>query len=203
MTTYLPLILASQSPRRAALLKQMGFGFEVITAHLDESSVTIQNPVEHTQTLARMKAEASRQKVENGILIGADTIVYHAGEILGKPKTPAMAQDMLQRLSGHTHEVYTGFCLLSTEGKMVCDYEKTAVTFRSLSHWEIESYVLSGCPMDKAGAYGIQDQSGLFVDRIDGCFYNVMGFPLTRFYSALKQFWGENVMAEMLKGGRS
>ena len=199
--TALPLILASQSPRRAALLKQMGFEFKIITEPVDESLITIQEPVEHVTTLAKLKAEAVLHKVSSGIIIGADTIVCLDDDILGKPKTQAHAVEMLSRLSGKSHEVYTGFCLLSTEGNVFCDYEKTTVIFRSLSSWEIESYVESGGPMDKAGGYGIQDASGLFVDRIDGCFYNVVGFPLTRFYEGLKQVWDESAIAAVLRKG--
>ena len=195
----LPLILASQSPRRAALLKQMGFEFKIITEPVDESSVTIQAPVEHVTTLAKMKTEAVLSKVDTGIIIGADTIVCLDGDILGKPKTREHAVEMLSRLSGQRHEVYTGFCLVSTEGKVFCDFERTTVVFRPLSSWEIESYVDSGGAMDKAGGYGIQDASGLFVERIDGCFYNVVGFPLTRFYEGLKQMWDESAIAAVLR----
>ncbi len=201
MTEIPELILASQSPRRAALLKQMGFSFRVLTGDNDESSVALTDPVELSVTLSRLKAEAVQNQISSGVIIGADTIVHLNGVNLGKPKDEADAIQMLQRLSGKTHHVFTGFTLLEVGGRCVSDVERTAVTFRDLSDWEIEDYVQTGGPMDKAGGYGIQDRSGLFVDRIDGCFYNVVGFPLTQFYEGLKKLFPSQTIRQMHGGG--
>jgi septum formation protein len=131
--------------------------------------------------------------------VGADTIVALDGDMLGKPESRAEAGRMLRRLSGRTHEVFTGFTLIDAgTGGRIRGVERTAVTFRRLDDWEIDGYVATGLPMDKAGAYGIQDRSGLFVDRIDGCFYNVVGFPLTKFFEGLKTLAGSAAVQAML-----
>ena len=137
-------------------------------------------------------------KVPGGIIIGADTVVVLRGEILGKPGDNAEAVAMLRRLSGETHMVYTGFALLRAGGPAYRDVEKTEVTFRRLEAWEIQDYVNTGGPLDKAGGYGIQDRSGLFVDSISGCFYNVVGFPLTKFFQGLYTLVGEETLRNML-----
>jgi len=141
-------------------------------------------PAVIVETLSRLKAEEVARKYPEGIIVGADTIVILDGRVLGKPSDPGEAARMLSDLSGRTHEVFTGFCLLEKPGgKSITDHEVTRVTFRELSTPEIDEYVRSGSPMDKAGAYGVQDDFGaIFVERIEGCFYNVVGFPLTRFY---------------------
>lgn len=192
---YLPqrrYYLASQSPRRRSLLQLIGLQFEVIPSHVDEESCTEQDPVRHVLQLSLAKAAEVARRIDSGLVVGADTIVVLDGEILGKPVDEREAVAMLQRLSGRTHEVYTGFAIVcKPEGLEVTGYEKTSVHFRELQAWEIESYVATGSPMDKAGAYGIQDQSALFADRIEGCFYNVVGFPLTKFYLALSNLTKE------------
>ena len=186
------------SPRRAALLKQMGFSFRVISAEIDEKGVSLSDPMEHVIELSGRKAEAVLPQVDGGLIIGADTVVYLDGEILGKPTDKEEAVSMLTKLSGKTHEVFTGFMILETGGKKISDVERTSVTFRRLERWEIDDYVKSGGPMDKAGGYGIQDRSGLFVDRIEGCFYNVVGFPLTKFYQGLKQMLDIETLRQMM-----
>lgn len=191
------LILASQSPRRAALLKQMGFSFQVLVKPITESVSEGIGPEEHVIQLSRQKAESVLDAVEEGIIIGADTIVFLEGQILGKPKDSQEAQSMLQALSGKTHTVYTGFTLIQIGGDIYSDVEETLVTFRNLESWEIDAYVKTGGSMDKAGGYGIQDRSGLFVDRIDGCFYNVVGFPLTKFYLGLRHLLGIKVFQKL------
>jgi septum formation protein len=228
------LILASRSPRRAALLRQMGFEFSIAWKEVDENLKDRTEPAETVLSLSALKAEAvlleaeavvSRTEavlseaeavvsgagavpsgVTGGLVVGADTVVVLDGELLGKPESRIAAGRMLRRLSGRTHEVFTGFTLIdSTTGGRVRGVERTAVTFRRLDDWEIDGYVSSGMPMDKAGAYGIQDRSGLFVERIDGCFYNVVGFPLTRFYEGLKELVGAAAVRNMLSsaGGAS
>jgi septum formation protein len=180
------------------LLKQMGFSFRVISAEIDEKGVSLSDPVEHVIELSRRKAEAVLHLVDEGLIIGADTVVYLIGEILGKPTDKDEAVSMLTKLSGKTHEVFTGFTILETGGKKISDVERTSVTFRRLERWEIDDYVKSGGPMDKAGGYGIQDRSGLFVDRIEGCFYNVVGFPLTKFYQGLKKMLDVETLRQMM-----
>jgi len=183
------LYLASQSPRRAQLLKLVGFEFEIVPSHFDEDGVTESDPGKHVQILSREKAKNVAGQVGPGVIIGADTIVVLDDTILGKPRNAEEAQSMLRALSGRLHHVYTGFTLLENPGgRSISDFEKTGVHFRELSDWEIDRYVATQSPMDKAGAYGIQDQSAVFADRIDGCFYNVVGFPLSKFYTAMLDF---------------
>ncbi|MBI1803186.1 MAG: septum formation inhibitor Maf [Ignavibacteria bacterium] len=187
------LILASGSPRRRHLLNQLGLEFEARESGADEENNVPNNPGDHVRILSERKARAVADDVGDGIVIGADTIVVLDGAILGKPKDPRHAVAMLSMLSGRTHEVYTGFTLLDCSSKKKRSaVEVTKVTFRQLMLQEIEEYVASGSPLDKAGAYGIQDDYGaVFVESIHGCFYNVVGFPLSRFYIELRQFQKE------------
>jgi septum formation protein len=184
------LILASQSPRRRILLKQIGLSFTIRPSDVTEDLLDHESPEHNAKRIALSKAEEIAKKSKSGIVIGADTIVVLGKKILGKPRTPAEAKRMLEMLSGRMHTVYTAFALVdAATGKQTVQIEKTKVWFRSLSSREIASYVASGSPMDKAGAYGIQDDYGaVFVRRIEGCFYNVVGFPLTKFYTALQDF---------------
>ncbi len=184
-----PLILASRSPRRAQLLRQIGLEFDVIPANIDETADALTFPEKLAADLARQKAQAVAAQIGNGLVVGADTMVVLAGKILGKPKNAAEAREMLRLLSGNTHEVFTGFAIISRpENLSVTGWEQTAVTFRELDDWEINRYIEIDHPFDKAGAYGIQDMSALFVESIHGCYYNVVGFPLTKFYVSLKSF---------------
>ena len=211
------LILASASPRRAALLRRMGFDITVVAKEIDETFDPQEDPARTAVRLSGLKAEAALSEAEaalqaavaaqsdpTGVLVvGADTVVVLEGELLGKPESRAEAAWMLNRLSGRTHEVFTGFTLIDAgTGRRVSGVERTTVTFRRLEAWEIDDYVSTGMPMDKAGAYGIQDRSGLFVDRIDGCFYNVVGFPLTRFYEGLKKLVGPESVRGMVSPDR-
>ena len=182
-----PLILASQSPRRAQLLRQVGFEFDVIPANIEETTDASASPEESGVDLARQKAQAVADQIKNGLVVGADTLVVLAGKILGKPRNAAEAREMLRFLSGQTHTVFTGFAIVSRpENLWVTGWERTAVTFRELEDWEIDRYIEIDRPFDKAGAYGIQDTSALFVESIHGCYYNVVGFPLAKFYVSLK-----------------
>ena len=193
------LILASRSPRRAALLRQMGFDFSVFWKEVDENLKEQTDPAGTVLSLSALKAEAVLPGIVEGLVVGADTLVVLEGEMLGKPESQAEAGRMLRRLSGRTHEVFTGFTLIDVGANARSSgVERTAVTFRRLDDWEIDEYVSTGMPMDKAGAYGIQDRSGLFVDRIDGCFYNVVGFPLTKFFEELKKLVGPAAVRKML-----
>lgn len=185
-----PLILASRSPRRLSLLRQIGIEPVVMDAQVPEEFDPTQSPVENALRLSYAKARAVELKVPEGIIIGADTIVVLDHQLLAKPQDEDDAFRMLQLLSGKTHVVITGFTLMDRpSGMYVCAHEETRVTFRELPEEEIREYIATGSPMDKAGAYGIQDDYGaVFVTRIEGCFYNVVGFPLARFYSTLADF---------------
>jgi septum formation protein len=190
MILHKPLVLASRSPRRQSLLRLLGLEFEVRQSGVEEEIEQGKMPPEIVLDLAERKARDVGRSYDNAIVIGADTIVVLNGDILGKPADAGDAVRMLKMLSGRTHEVYTGFALHDKpSGAVMAEYENTAVTFRILSSDEIDAYIMSGSPMDKAGAYGIQDDFGaVFVERIDGCFYNVVGFPLTKFYCAIQVF---------------
>ena len=185
-----PLILASQSPRRKLLLRQIGLRFVVRPSAVREDLWDHESPEHNAKRIALSKAVEVSKNVKRGIVIGADTIVVLGRHILGKPRTKSEAKTMLKKLSGRMHTVYTAFALIDVESdRRVVRIEKTKVWFRVLSNTEIEEYVQSGSPMDKAGAYGIQDDYGaVFVRRVEGCFYNVVGFPLTKFYQTLGQF---------------
>ena len=145
-------------------------------------------PAQNAERLARLKAECVAGGVKEGIVLGADTIVVIDGNILNKPVDGDDAMRMLTLLSGRTHTVYTGFALIDTSsGTIRSGVEETRVTFRQIPRLEIEEYVSGGSPIDKAGAYGIQDDYGaVFVTRIEGCYYNVVGLPLARVFSELK-----------------
>jgi septum formation protein len=184
------IILASRSPRRIHLLHQIGIPFTVRESGVEEFIPDGILPDEAVRRLALEKAKKVAAELSDGIVIGADTIVVLDGMILGKPSSKEEAISMLTKLGGRTHTVFTGFALVDVQSqKTFVDYEKTEVTFRRLGRVEIERYVESGSPMDKAGAYGIQDDYGaVFVERINGCFYTVVGFPLSKFYTAWKLF---------------
>jgi len=181
------IYLASKSPRRKKLLEQINLHPEIIHCHFDESYNAHQKASTIAKKLAVQKMEEAKKLSKKGILITADTIVVIDGKILGKPESTKHAVTMLKSLSGKKHFVYTGFCVYnSLDGILINDYEKTEVTFRKLGKEEIEEYVDGGSPMDKAGAYGIQDDYGaIFIEKINGCYYNVVGLPLTKVYQAI------------------
>ncbi len=187
------IILASSSPRRRLLLQQIGITFSVIPADIGEEVAPGAEPAGTVQTLSLQKALMISKQTDIAetpgeiLIIGADTIVVRDGTILGKPTDQKQAADMLRSLSGRTHQVYTGVALVFRDGDFGFQHhtfhERTDVTFGKLSESEIAAYIDGGSPMDKAGAYGIQDDLGaLFVERIEGDYYNVVGFPLFRFY---------------------
>jgi len=184
------IYLASRSPRRRQMLEMVGINFTLLDVEVDEDNHFADNPGEYVVTLSGKKALEAAKQISSGIIATADTIVYLDEKILNKPADHEDARRMLRSLSGKTHKVFTGFTLLGLPGgKMVQDYGVTEVGFRQLDEEEIAEYVESGAPMDKAGAYGIQDDlSALFVERINGDFYNVVGLPLPKFYLALKNF---------------
>lgn len=184
------LILASQSPRRRRLLRQAGYRVRVIPSGIDEPIDASHSPVQHVRTVALDKALHVARRLRSGIVVGADTEVIYQGRIFGKPRSKADARRMLTTLSGRTHTVHTGVALVdASTGRRTTFVETTRVTFRRLSDREIRAYVATGAPMDKAGAYGIQDDRGaVFIARIVGDFYTVVGFPLARFTTALDAF---------------
>lgn len=183
------IYLASKSPRRRKLLKQLGIKFKSFTANSVEDLLDGEHPVECVKRIALEKMEKAKQKVDDSIIITADTIVVLGRTVIGKPKSKKDAINILSLLSGRIHTVYTGFSVLNQKTKkLILDYEKTEVEFRHLKKDEIIDYVNAGSPMDKAGAYGIQDDFGaVFVKRINGCYYNVVGLPLAKLYSALRE----------------
>ncbi len=176
------LVLASASPRRSALLSQIGLTFEVCPSDIVEPPHTTysNDPAsEVTQKLALLKAVAVSQHFDDALIIGADTLVSLDGELLGKPTDDADAFKMLTHLSGTCHEVVTGVALVDTQTEReVVWSETTQVYFRELQSTEIDAYIASGEASDKAGAYGIQGRGAVFVRRIEGCYFNVVGLPL-------------------------
>lgn len=186
METNQKLILASTSPRRAELLKSAGLAFTVSHPDADEKLHVGETPVEYAVRTAREKAE-SLPAPPGTIILGADTVVAAEGQILGKPADADDAAAMLRLLSGKMHEVITGVCLRSAK-KTVCLHVTTAVLFRDLSDEEISAYVATGDPLDKAGAYAIQNGAAGMVRRIDGSYSNVVGLPLCEVIEALEAF---------------
>lgn len=185
--TALPIYLASKSPRRRKLLKQLNLKFKSISVESDELVKPDELPQHSVMRIAKEKMQLARKKIKNGIIITADTIVFLDDKVLGKPRDEKDAFSMLLKLSGRTHQVFSAYCIHNTStGITISEFVKTDVTFRKLTEKEILDYIKTGSPMDKAGAYGIQDDFGaVFVDRINGCYYNVVGLPLSKFYHAL------------------
>lgn len=179
------LVLASQSPRRQEILTQAEIPFLVRPADVDEEPLAHENPEEHVRRLARRKAEAIAAR-PGDVVLGADTVVVVDGEILGKPEDRTDAEQMLRKLSGREHVVITGVCLRAPD-KTVVEVESTVVHFRALSEDEIRGYAASGEPLDKAGGYAIQGLASKFIDRIEGCYFNVVGLPVALVYRKLKE----------------
>jgi septum formation protein len=180
------VILASQSPRRRELLSLIGIAHEVMPADLDESLLPGESPTEHAERLARAKAERVALREPAAAVIGADTIVVLDGEILGKPRDAAEASRTLRRLSGRTHTVHTAVAV-SHRGRTVSGVESVEVTFRPLTDAQITSYIATGEPMDKAGAYGIQGYGAVIVERVHGDYFAVMGLALGRLVGLLNE----------------
>lgn len=180
------LILASGSPRRSELLSKMGYTFETCAQDVDEHISGV--PSEIVRTLAVRKAHAAAEHT-SGVVIASDTLVSLDSKPLGKPADAEDAKRMLRALSNREHEVFTGVCVLDTEtGREEVRVERTGVHFRPIAETEIEEYVQTGEPLDKAGAYAIQGGAGVFVDALDGSFSNVMGFPTKAVREMLSHF---------------
>ncbi len=198
------IILASSSPRRRELMAQAGFAFEVLVSEADETIET-ETPGEMVEVLSERKAAAVAEEIKRQgfteasvLLVGADTMVAIDGKKLGKPKDEKGAEEMLEELSGRTHQVYTGVTLIrlkkAENGSILQESrtfsEGTDVSFYPLTKEEIRSYIATGEPMDKAGAYGIQGKAAVFVKEIKGDYNNVVGLPIARLYQELKNWSG-------------
>lgn len=173
------IILASKSPRRKYLLEQAGIQFTVIPSDIDESKIPVSKPSEYVQTLAEAKANEISRSYPEKVIIGADTIVVIDGTILGKPKSKDQAREMLKKLSGQTHQVFTGFSIQCRETEEVYSATvKTDVIFKDLTSKEIEWYINTNEPFDKAGSYAIQGLGTFLVKKINGSYTNVVGLPV-------------------------
>jgi septum formation protein len=188
------IVLASASPRRRELLEQIGLQFEVEPTDYDEETTSASEPHEMARELSLGKARTAAQKHRNALIIAADTFVVLGDRILGKPHTNEEAGEMLRALNGQTHSVITGFTVLDTEtGKVLSKSVETRVCMRRSTLKEIERYVRTKEPLDKAGGYAIQGRGAVLVERIEGDYSNVVGLPLSALAESLKEF-GVNVL---------
>lgn len=182
-----PFYLASKSPRRKQLLENIYPEIKILDVFLENEIMIGDCPITIAQNLAEEKMDNVAETKEQGLILTADTVVEIDDHIMGKPNNIEEATEMLKKLSGRTHSVITGFCIFNqkTDAKIL-DFEQTEVTFKKLSNNEIEDYIKTGSPFDKAGAYGIQDAHGsIFVSEIKGCYYNVMGLPVSKIYTSI------------------
>lgn len=187
------LILASASPRRKTLLEQIGYTFRVIPSHVEEPAYSGHHPAEYAMALASLKAGEISSQYPESLVVGADTIVVVGDIVLGKPADASEAHKMLSMLSNKSHEVITAYSFQHQSlGIDNVQFVSTEVHFRLLRDEEIDAYIATGSPFDKAGSYGIQDYSSIFVDGISGCFYNVVGLPLSDFDSKLQHLLRDN-----------
>ena len=176
-------ILASKSPRRKNILRQIGLDFEIIPSNINEGLELDLGPRKFAKYWSEQKAKAISKKHKNKIVIGADTIVYLNGKILGKPKNKEESFNMLNKLSGNTHKVVTGVSIAYNENNILRTFsETTRVTVRTIPTEDIQYYIDNYSTLDKAGSYGIQDWFSVWIKKIDGCYYNVMGLPISKFY---------------------
>jgi len=181
-------ILASKSPRRIEILYRIGINPIIFPVKIEERKFKGEEPHEYVLRLSKQKAEEAANCFSSGIVIGADTIVVLDNKFLRKPRDEREAKRILKLLSGKKHFVYTGITLLKIEDKkIVSGYEKSKVYFIELSPEMIDWYVRTKEPMDKAGAYGIQGKAGIFIKKIEGCYFNIVGFPLNLFYRLTKK----------------
>ncbi|MCF8010549.1 MAG: Maf family protein [Clostridiales bacterium] len=189
------IFLASSSPRRQELLTQIKIPYIVRTVPVDEDFDDGGNAAHAVESIAYKKANAAARGLSNGIVIGADTVVVLDGTVLGKPDTKNEALQMLHDLQGRLHEVYTGLAIINAaDSSYLTAHEKTEVQFRKTGTDELKAYVSTGEPMDKAGAYGIQGIGAVFISQIKGCYYNVVGLPITKLIILLREF-GINITA--------
>lgn len=180
------IILASGSPRRKMLLSQLGIDFVSVAADVDEIWDQDMEPALQCQRLAQAKADNIQVEDADSLIIAADTVVVLGDIVLGKPESPAHARRMLSLLSGRKHRVITGLCIRNTRtDKRESTSEITTVSFRTIREEEIDAYILTGEPLDKAGAYAVQGLGAIFVEKVEGCYYNVVGLPLHTLYQML------------------
>ncbi len=179
------IILASGSPRRKELLARMGLEFDLMPCDADEKYDKSLSPVQVVEHLAKLKAGITNKMVKDCIVIGADTIVAVDQLILGKPEDKAEAYEMIKKLSGRWHDVITGICMYEND-EYIIEHEITRVHFVKMSDNEIEKYINTDEPYDKAGAYGVQGLAGMYIDSIEGDYYNIMGFPMAKIRNMLK-----------------
>jgi septum formation protein len=182
-----PIVLASQSPRRAELISRLGLEFDVRPADIDESYQPGETPPEHAERLAREKAQVVAATHPHALVVGSDTIVVIDGDVLGKPKSREQAVEMLMRLSGRDHDVCTGVAV-AMDGRVESGLERVRVRFRTLTRETCEQYVATGEPMDKAGSYGIQGFGSAIVQSIEGDYFAVMGLPVVRMLGLFERF---------------
>lgn len=182
------IILASGSPRRTEILERAGWPHQMMVAGIDESVRPHEDPPTYVQRLARSKAEAVAQRLEAGLVLGADTTVVIDGQILGQPTDEADARRMLDLLNGKWHEVLTGIALVRVGGESRVDCETTRVRFAEMSASEIDWYIETGEAFGKAGAYGIQGKAALFIEEIQGDYFNIMGLPIRLVYELSRRF---------------
>ena len=182
------LVLASSSPRRTELLNRAGWPHEVLVAGIDESVRPQEEPAAYVMRLARSKAEAVAERLEEGVVLGADTTVVIDNQILGQPRDDSDAKRMLKLLNGRWHEVLTGVALVRVGGETRVAHETTRVRFAEMSESEIDWYIASGEPVGKAGAYGIQGKAALFIEEIEGDYFNIMGLPIRLVYKLAADF---------------
>ncbi|RAK09367.1 septum formation protein [Halanaerobium saccharolyticum] len=185
----LKLVLASASPRREEILAQLNLKFTIVPSKVNEDDFTSSDPVELVKILAEEKAKSVSNLVEDAIIIAADTVVVHNDQILGKPAGKLEAKKILKKLSSDQHQVITGIAVLnSSSGESYVDYNITEVKMTALSQEEINNYVDTGEPLDKAGSYAIQGFGGLFIEEIKGSYYSVMGLPIHQLAKLLHKF---------------
>jgi len=184
------LVLASSSPRRAEILERAGWQHEIIVAGIDETLFPNEKADEYVQRLARSKAEAVASRLSAGLVLGADTTVVVANQILGQPADEADARRMLNLLNAKWHEVLTGVAVVRVGGETRVAYETTRVRFAEMNDNEIDWYISTGEPFGKAGAYGIQGKASLFVEEIEGDYFNIMGLPIRLVYELATDLHG-------------
>ena len=182
-----PLVLASSSPRRAEILTSVGWPFRAVAAGIDETRRSAETPVEYVQRLALEKAQAVASSLESGLVLGADTTVVVEGNLLGQPVDNDDARRMLRLLSGGWHEVLTGVAIVKIAGSTRVEYERTRVRFAEMSEAEIDWYISTGEPQGKAGAYAVQGCAALFIDELEGDYFNVVGLPVRLVFEMVKE----------------
>jgi septum formation protein len=195
------IVLASSSPRRREILENLGLDFEILVSDADESKIDKNKvkPPLYVQELALLKAVSAAEKLKNknSLIISADTVVCIDGQILGKPKDDADAEDMLSKLSGRCHSVFSGICVMDAKTlKSVCAKEETKVFFKELTPEKIKDYVKTGEPSDKAGAYAVQGLGALFTERVEGDFFNVIGLPVKKLSEILENEFEFDIFKE-------